>query len=141
MVDHPQQTSRLSRRVPRVRAQARVARYDDEDVDRLLANAGIVRNRRKIVAAIENARAFLQVQEEFGSFDSYLWAFVGGEPLRHRFAALSELPAKSAESETLSKDLIKRGFRFVGPTICYAFMQSAGLINDHLVSCFRYAQV
>jgi DNA-3-methyladenine glycosylase I len=120
---------------------ARVARYDDEDLARLLGNVGIVRNRRKIAATIENARAFLQVQAEFGSFDSYLWAFVGGTPLRHEFASLADLPAKTPESEAMSKDLIKRGFHFVGPTICYAFMQSAGLVNDHLVTCFRYDQV
>jgi DNA-3-methyladenine glycosylase I len=119
----------------------RIARYDDEDIARLLANAGIVRNRRKISATIENARAFLQVQAEFGSFDSYLWAFVGGAPVRHRFVSLAELPAKTPESGAMSKDLIKRGFHFVGPTICYAFMQSAGLVNDHLVTCFRYDQV
>jgi len=119
----------------------RVARYEESDVARLLANPGIVRNRRKIQAAIDNAGAFLQVQEEFGSVDRYLWRFVGGAPLRSRFAALAELPATTPESVVVSRDLIKRGFRFVGPTICYAFMQSAGLVNDHLVTCFRYAQV
>jgi DNA-3-methyladenine glycosylase I len=118
-----------------------VARYEEADIARLLANPGIVRNRRKILSAISNAGAFLEVQEELGSFDRYLWRFVGGVPLHHRFEALTELPATTPESAAMSQDLIRRGFRFVGPTICYAFMQSAGLVNDHLVTCFRHAQV
>jgi DNA-3-methyladenine glycosylase I len=119
----------------------RVARYEESDIARLLANPGIVRNRRKIQAAISNAGVFLKVQQEFGSFDRYIWGFVAGAPLRNRFEALAEIPATTPESVAMSRDLIKRGFRFVGPTICYAFMQSAGLANDHLVSCFRHAQV
>jgi DNA-3-methyladenine glycosylase I len=115
----------------------RVAAYDDADVARLLQDAGIIRNRAKIAAAIGNARAVLELQRE-GTFDAYVWSFVGGRTRLNRFQSLTEIPARTAESQALSKDLLKRGFRFVGPTICYAFMQSAGLVNDHLVSCFRY---
>ena len=120
---------------------ALVAQYTDEDVERLLANPGIVRNRRKVHSAITNARCFLAVQEEFGSFDAYVWRFVGGEPVRNTFIHLSEIPATSPEAEAMSKDLRKRGFSFVGPTICYAHMQATGMVNDHLVTCFRHSEV
>ena len=117
---------------------ARVARFGARDVRRLLQNAGIVRNRLKISAAITNARAFLAVQKEFGSFDNYVWRFVGGRPRVNRRRSLKQLPARTRESDALSKDLKSRGFRFVGPTIVYAHMQAVGMVNDHLVSCFRH---
>ncbi|HJX61812.1 MAG TPA: DNA-3-methyladenine glycosylase I [Dehalococcoidia bacterium] len=120
---------------------ARIARYVDEDVQRLLADAGIVRNRLKIQAAIVNAQKLLQVQEECGSFDSYIWQFVGGRPAKNAFTSLSEIPASTAQSDAMSKDLRRRGFKFVGSTICYAFMQAVGLVNDHTVDCFRYSEV
>ncbi len=119
----------------------KIARYTDSKVARLLADAGIVRNRLKIAAAIQNAKAFLAVQKEFGSFDRYIWAFVGGKPKEHRRRSLKEVPARTAESDAMSKDLSKRGFKFVGSTICYAYMQATGMVNDHLVACFRHAQV
>ena len=106
----------------------------------LLADAGIVRNRLKIAATIQNAKTFLAVQKEFGSFDAYLWQFVGGKPIQNRRRSLTEIPARTPESDALSKDLLKRGFKFVGSTICYAFMQAVGMVNDHTVDCFRYAQ-
>jgi DNA-3-methyladenine glycosylase I len=117
---------------------ARVARFDVKKVRALLRDPGIVRNRLKIRATIGNARAFLQVQKEFGSFDAYIWKFVGGAPVCNRWISPKQVPAKTLLSIALSKDLLKRGFRFVGPTICYAFMQATGLVNDHLVTCFRY---
>ena len=120
---------------------ARVARYTAKDVKRLLADAGIVRNRAKIEAAINNAQRFLEVQKEFGSFDVYIWQFVGGKPIRNRFKSLSELPPKTALSDAISKDLKQRGFKFVGSTIVYAHMQATGMVNDHLVDCFRYKEV
>jgi DNA-3-methyladenine glycosylase I len=116
----------------------RIAGYDERDVERLMGDAGIVRNRLKIQAAISNARAFLEIQRTEGSFDRYVWAFVGGQPIRHRGLTPSTIPAFTPESDALSKDLKRRGFRFVGTTICYAFMQSVGLADDHLPSCFRY---
>ena len=116
----------------------KVAAFTEKDVERLLQDAGIIRNRAKIKAAIDNARALIEVRQEFGSFDAYIWRFVGGRPKKNGFTRLSELPASTPESEAMSKDLRKRGFRFAGPTICYAFMQAAGLVNDHVVSCFRY---
>ena len=119
----------------------RVARYDAKKVRSLMADAGIIRNRLKIAAAIDNARAFLKVQEEFGSFDKYIWQFVGGKPKRNHWKAHRSLPAKTAESDAMSKDLKKRGFRFVGSTICYAFMQATGMVNDHALTCFRYAEL
>jgi DNA-3-methyladenine glycosylase I len=119
----------------------RVARYDKKKVRALLADAGIIRNRLKIAAAIGNARAFLKVQEEFGTFDAYIWKFVGGRPKQNAWKMHERLPAKTVESEALSKDLQKRGFRFVGSTICYALMQATGMVNDHLVSCFRYKEL
>jgi len=119
----------------------KVAVYTPEDVERLLQNPGIVRNRRKIGSAVNNARRLLEVQEEFGSFDEYIWGFVGGEPIVNEFREMSELPAKTEVSEAMSRDLKRRGFKFVGPTICYAFMQAVGMVNDHLVHCFRYNEV
>ena len=117
------------------------AKYDDARVARLLSNQGIVRNRLKIAATIQNAKSFLAVQKEFGNFDSYIWSFVGGAPRENAWETLGQVPSRSPESEAMSRYLIKRGFRFVGPTICYAFMQAAGLVNDHLVDCFRYGEV
>ena len=119
----------------------KVARYGDKKFAALMNDAGIVRNRQKISAAIENARAFLIVQKEFGSFDKYIWGFVNGKPIVNRWETLKEIPAKTPLSETISKDLIKRGFRFVGPTIVYAHMQATGMVNDHLVDCFRHRAV
>jgi DNA-3-methyladenine glycosylase I len=117
---------------------ARVARYTKRDIERLLGNSGIVRNRLKIESAVSNAKAFLEVQREFGTFDAYAWNFVGGSPRANRWRTLKEIPAKTAESDALSRDLMRRGFRFVGSTICYAFMQAVGLVNDHTVDCFRH---
>jgi DNA-3-methyladenine glycosylase I len=118
-----------------------VAGYDAARVEALLANPGIIRNRRKIEAAIANAQAFLRVQGEFGTFDAYMWAFVGGRPVRNHWRALQEIPAKTPTSDALSKDLVRRGFKFVGSTICYAHMQAVGMVNDHLVDCFRHAEL
>ena len=118
-----------------------VARFNRRSVERLLQDAGIVRNRQKIEAAIGNARAFLAVQEEFGSFDGYVWRFVGGRPIQGRWRTTRDVPAKTSESEAMSKDLAARGFRFVGPTICYAHMQATGKVNDHQLDCFRCAPV
>jgi DNA-3-methyladenine glycosylase I len=118
-----------------------VARFDEERVRELLADPGIVRNRRKIEAAVANARAFLAIQEEFGSFNAYVWGFVGGVPVQNRWRSLAELPAQTSESQAMSRDLLRRGFRFVGPTICYAFMQAVGMVNDHVVDCFRHAEL
>jgi DNA-3-methyladenine glycosylase I len=119
----------------------KVARYDKKKVKALLADAGIIRNRLKIDATIGNAKAFLKVQEEFGTFDAYIWRFVGGKPKQNKIAARKSVPAKTAESDIMSKDLQERGFRFVGSTICYAFMQATGMVNDHLVSCYRYKEL
>src|SRR6476661_6206658 len=119
----------------------KVARYDKRKVRELLKDAGIIRNRLKIAATISNAQAFLKVREEFGSFDAYLWRFVGGKPKQNAWKTHKRLPAKTAESDAMSKDLQKRGFRFVGSTICYAFMQATGMVNDHLVDCFRYKEL
>jgi DNA-3-methyladenine glycosylase I len=120
---------------------ARVASYDDEKVQALLSNSGIVRNRLKIQAAIQNARAFLAVQDEYGSFDSYIWQFVEGKPIQNSWKILQEIPATTKESDAMSKELKKRGFTFVGSTICYAFMQAVGMVNDHVVDCFRWQEV
>jgi DNA-3-methyladenine glycosylase I len=116
----------------------KIARYDKRKVKQFLANEGIVRNRLKIEATISNAQAFLAVQREFGSFDKYIWQFVGGKPKINARTSLKEVPPKTPESDAMSKDLKKRGFRFVGSTICYAFMQACGMVNDHLTTCFRY---
>jgi DNA-3-methyladenine glycosylase I len=118
-----------------------VARYDARKIRALLRNAGIVRNRQKIEAAIANARAFLEVQGAFGSFDAYVWRFVDGRPKTNAWRSLKQIPAATPEAQAMSRDLRTRGFRFVGPTICYAHMQATGMVNDHLVSCFRYRQV
>ncbi len=118
----------------------KVARYNSAKVARLLADEGIIRNRLKVASAIANAKAFLAVQKEFGSFDRYLWEFVGGQPKVNVFKSMSEVPARTAESDALSKDLRKRGFNFVGSTICYAMMQAVGMVNDHLTTCYRYGR-
>ncbi len=117
---------------------ARVAAYDETDIARLMNDTGIIRNRLKIRSAVTNARAFLKIQEEFGSFDNYIWGFSGGEPVINRWENLKDIPASTPLSDTVSKDLKKRGFTFVGTTICYAFMQAAGIVNDHLIDCFRH---
>jgi DNA-3-methyladenine glycosylase I len=119
----------------------RIARYDGRKIRALLADSGIVRNRLKIESAVKNARACLEVTAEFGSFDRYIWQFVGGQPRRNAWRSLSEVPPRTDESDAMSKDLKKRGFTFVGSTICYAFMQATGMVNDHLVDCFRYRAV
>ena len=120
---------------------ARVARYTAKKVERLLANPGIVRNRLKVESAVSNAQAFLAVQKEMGSFDAYIWRFVDGKPRVNNVRAMSDVPASTPQSDAMSKDLRTRGFRFVGTTICYAFMQATGLVNDHMTSCFRYREV
>jgi DNA-3-methyladenine glycosylase I len=120
---------------------SKVARFNKRKIRALLRDPGIVRNRLKIASTITNAQAFLKVQKEFGSFDKYIWNFVGGAPIQNKRKAHKEIPAKTPLSIALSKDLLKRGFRFVGPTICYAFMQATGLVNDHLVTCFRFREL
>jgi len=119
----------------------KVARYGKQNVRALLKDPGIIRNRLKIESTIGNAEAFLQVQEEFGTFNSYIWRFVGGRPKQNAWKSHKRVPARTTESDAMSKDLKKRGFRFVGSTICYAFMQAVGMVNDHLVSCFRYREL
>jgi len=119
---------------------SRVARYTPAKITTLLKNPGIVRNRLKIESAVRNARAVAEVQKEFGSFDRYIWQFVGGAPKKNSWRSMKNLPAETDESQAMSKDLKRRGFTFVGPTVCYAFMQAVGMVNDHLVSCFRYAE-
>lgn len=118
-----------------------ISKYGKEKYESLLSDAGIIRNRAKINATITNAQKFLEVQKEFGSFDKYIWQFVGNKPKLNKWTRLAQIPAKSTESDEMSKDLAKRGFKFVGSTICYAFMQAAGLINDHMINCFRYKDV
>ena len=120
---------------------ARVARFDDATLTRLMGSPTIVRNRRKLESTVRNARVVQAIAGELGSFDSYVWSFVGGRPRRNAWKAMAEIPAETPESRALSKDLIARGANFVGPTICYAFMQATGLVNDHLVTCFRYRQL
>jgi DNA-3-methyladenine glycosylase I len=119
----------------------KVARFNRRSIERLLNDAGIIRNRQKVEAAVTNARRFLAVQEELGSFDAYIWRFVGGKPIRNRRRSLADLPATSPESDAMSRDLKARGFKFIGSTICYAHMQATGMVNDHLVTCFRHAEV
>jgi DNA-3-methyladenine glycosylase I len=119
----------------------KITQYSEHDVSRLLANPAIIRNRLKINATITNARAFLQVQEQFGSFDHYLWQFANGRPIQNSWERLADIPSSTPESEAMSKDLQKRGFKFVGTTICYAFMQAVGMVNDHVVDCFRYEEL
>lgn len=120
---------------------AQVAAFNDADIDRLLLDPGIVRNRLKVESAVTNARAFLRVQDEFGSFTSYVWGFVGGETIHNKWRDVAKIPAKTAEAERMSADLKRWGFRFVGPTICYAHMQATGMVNDHTVDCFRWAEL
>jgi len=119
----------------------KIARYRARDMKRLLADAGIVRNRLKIAATIENAKRFLAVRKEFGTFDAYIWSFVGGKPIQNRWRRMADVPARTAESDAMSRDLQRRGFKFVGSTICYALMQATGMVNDHLVTCPRHAEV
>ena len=119
----------------------KIAVYGEEKIAGLLADAGIVRNKAKVQASITNARAFLAVKEEFGSFDAYIWSFTGGKPLQNAWQSIYEIPPRTPDSDRMSKDLLKRGFRFVGSTICYAHMQATGMVNDHTVDCFRYNQV
>ena len=119
----------------------KIALYSRKDTKGLLSDPGIIRNRLKIAAVITNARKFLDVQGNFDSFDNYIWQFIGGRPIKHHFRSMSQVPAKSRESDTVSKDLYRRGFKFVGTTICYAFMQAVGMVNDHTVNCFRYNQI
>jgi DNA-3-methyladenine glycosylase I len=119
----------------------KIAEYKPKKINLLLADSGIVRNRLKIAATIQNAKAFLNIIKEFNSFDKYIWQFVDNKPIKHSFKKLHEYPTKTKESEAMSKDLLKRGFKFVGPTICYAFMQTVGMVNDHQIHCFRYSEV
>lgn len=119
----------------------KIARYRPDKIRQLLSDKGIIRNRLKLEAAVKNARAFLDIQAKTGSFESYIWSFVGYKTIQNSFRDISEIPAKTPESEAMSRDLIKRGFTFVGPTICYAFMQAAGLVNDHVVDCFRHKEL
>ena len=119
----------------------KMARYDARRKASLLADPGIVRNRLKVDAAVQNAKAFLKVREEFGGFDRYIWQFVGGAPKQNRFKSMKDVPARTAESDAMSKDLLRRGFKFVGSTICYAYMQAVGMVNDHLVGCYRHAEL
>jgi DNA-3-methyladenine glycosylase I len=119
----------------------KIARYGKHDVKRLLGNDGIVRNRLKIAATIENAKSFLTVREEFETFDAYLWSFVGGKPIQNRWQSMADVPARTAESDAMSRDLLRRRFKFVGSTICYALMQATGMVNDHLVTCPRHAEL
>jgi len=119
----------------------KIARYGAKDVKRLLADAGIIRNRLKVVSTIQNAKKFLAIQKEFGSFDGYIWQFVGHKPIDHKIKAMKDIPATTKESDAMSKDLLKRGFKFVGATICYAFMQAVGMVIDHEVKCFRYKEI
>jgi DNA-3-methyladenine glycosylase I len=119
----------------------KIAQYTKKDINRLLKDEGIIRNRLKIEATVENAKRFIEAKKEFGSFDEYIWQFVGGRPIQNKFKKITELPAQTKESEVMSRELKKRGFRFVGPTICYAFMQAVGLVNDHTTDCFRYREI
>ena len=118
----------------------KIARYGKEDVNRLLTDSGIIRNRLKIESTIQNAHAFLKIQKEFGTFDAYIWQFVDGTPIDHKIKSIKDIPTITKDSETMSKDLLKRGFKFVGSTICYAFMQAVGMVNDHEIKCFRYKE-
>ena len=118
----------------------KVAQFDEQMIEKLMANSGIIRNRQKIEAAVRNAKSFLLIQKEFGSFDAYIWQFVDGKPQVNSWKKINEIPAQTARSEALSKDLKKRGFNFVGPTICYAHMQATGMVNDHTLDCFRYLE-
>jgi DNA-3-methyladenine glycosylase I len=118
----------------------KIARYGTKDVERLLADSGIIRNRLKIAATIQNAKSFLEIKKEFGTFDAYVWQFVSFKPINHKVTSMTAVPVSTEESDAMSKDLLKRGFKFVGSTICYAFMQAIGMVNDHEVKCFRYKE-
>ena len=120
---------------------AKVAGYNEEKIEELMNNSGIIRNHRKITAAVANAQAVLEIQKEYGSFDKYIWQFVGGKPIENEWENIEDLPPFTPESEKMSKDLKKRGFQFVGPTICYAFMQAVGMVNDHILDCFRHSEI
>jgi len=120
---------------------SKMADYDDNKIEELLKNPGIIRNRLKVKSAVKNAKVFLKIQDECGSFDKYIWQFVNHRPIQNKWKSMGEIPAKTAESDAMSKDLKKRGFSFVGSTICYAFMQAAGMVNDHAVYCYRYKEV
>ncbi len=120
---------------------AKISRYGDMKIEALLGDKGIIRNRLKIISAINNAKRFLEVREEFGTFDTYIWKFVGGSPITNRYMSIREIPATTEISDAMSKDLKKRGFKFVGPTICYAHMQATGMVNDHVVDCYRYKEI
>ncbi len=119
----------------------KIARYDARKIKKLLADAGIVRNKLKVAAAVQNAKAFLAVQKEFGNFDAYIWSFVNNQPIRNKVRTMKQVPARTPDSDAMSKDLLKRGFKFAGSTICYAFMQAVGMVNDHIVDCFRHDQI
>jgi len=119
----------------------KIASYREQKIEELMNNSGIIRNKLKINATVSNAKAFKKVQKEFGSFDRYIWQFVNYNPIIHTFKVLTELPSTTKESEIMSKDLKKRGFKFIGPTICYAFMQAVGMVNDHIIDCFRYDEI
>lgn len=120
---------------------SKIACYDEKDIARLLVDPGIIRNRLKVLATIQNAKKFLAIQEEFGSFDAYVWQFVGGKPIKNKVRSMEEIPVTTKESDAMSKELLTRGFKFVGSTICYAFMQAVGMVNDHQMDCFRYDEV
>lgn len=119
----------------------KVAAYDEQEIEELLSNPGIIRNKLKIRSTVENARAVLEIQREFGSFNSYIWQFVDGEPIQNKWKTLADVPSSTLESENMSKDLKKKGFKFIGPTICYGYMQAVGMVNDHLVDCFRHQEI
>ena len=119
----------------------KITKYDSKKINKLLEDPGIIRNRLKVNSVVNNAKAFMEVQKEFGTFDSYIWQFVGGKPIRNRWKSIKQLPAHTKESDIMSKDLLRRGFKFVGTTICYSHMQATGMVNDHIVSCFRYKQL
>jgi DNA-3-methyladenine glycosylase I len=138
--NYSEQARELPRGLRQLRC-GRIARYDDAKIAALLQNSGIVRNRLKVNAAVKNAQAFLAARNEFGSFDAYIWQFVGGMPRQNAWKEHKEIPAKTAESDAMSKDLTRRGFKFVGSTICYAFMQATGMVNDHVTTCFRWREL
>jgi DNA-3-methyladenine glycosylase I len=119
----------------------KVAAFDRKKIEKLLADPGIIRNRLKVESAVTNAKALLAVQKEFGTFDAYIWSFVGGKPIRSKWRSMAQIPAVTPEAKRMSADLLKRGFKFVGPTICYAYMQAVGMVNDHVVDCFRYSEI
>ena len=141
LADHPQEAGEGYRRLFAGFDAEKVARFTPKRIKKILLDPGIIRNRAKVEATVRNARAYIAVQEEFGSFDTYIWGFVGGAPKVNRWRRIEQLPATTPISEAVSADLRRRDFRFVGPTVCYSHLQAAGLVNDHLVSCFRYAEL